>query len=127
MASLHALQGASCLRRCRAVSPASRRAPAKQLSRCNAGFGFLENEPVTEVPEIVVPKSAFGLNMSQMAAMGITGEDVQRYQTGMTEVRLVASSPRVRYRHTLSNGADLRIMIDTSVLLNLARRGPCGA
>jgi len=92
MASLHALQSASCSRRCLGVAAPARR--SAQRLRCRAGFGFLEDEPVSHAPELYIPKSAYGLNISQMAAMGITGDDVQRYQTGMTEVHHPCQLPR---------------------------------
>lgn len=64
------------------------------VGSCKANnFGFLEDEPLPEAQsEIYVPKSAYGLSMGQMTAMGITGEAVQRVQLGMTEVRYVVEA-----------------------------------
>jgi hypothetical protein len=67
--------------------------PHASRVRCRAmGIGFLEDEPAQSesnpLPESIgVPSSMFGLNPRQMLAMGIAGDDVQRLQTNLTEVR----------------------------------------
>lgn len=67
---------------------ASRASTRPSTAVCRANFGFLENEPVSQPSDIVVPKSAYGLNPSQMLAMGIAGHGVKRLQGGVTEVRV---------------------------------------
>jgi hypothetical protein len=60
---------------------------------CHAGMSLIPQEERGEQPELelpgnlVIPKSMYGLSPSQMLAMGIAGDDVQRLQQNITEVR----------------------------------------
>lgn len=61
------------------------------------GIGFIPEDDNAELihplpDDTDVPSSMFGLNPRQMLAMGIAGDDVQRLQQNVTEVRLLITS-----------------------------------
>lgn len=68
------------------------------------GIGFIPDDSDAEldnpIPDSVdVPSSMFGLNPRQMLAMGIAGDDVQRLQQNVTEVRPRPKPHEVHRRH----------------------------
>jgi hypothetical protein len=69
-------------------------------TQCAAGMGigFLseqQDELMLSGDDISVPKSAFGLSPSQMMAMGIAGDAIERLQRNLPEVRFPARNHSV--------------------------------